>query len=528
MINLQNISYSHPDKEILFDNIDLIVNEHEKVALIGKNGSGKTTLLKIIAKVLHPSGGNLNVQASLYYLPQIYGQFNHMTVGQALAVEDKFKALKEILGGNVTERNLIILNEDWEIEEKCRHALEYWQLSELNLNQKLSELSGGQKTKVFLAGISIHEPKIVLLDEPSNHLDTEGRRLLYEYIKTSSNTMLIVSHDRKLLNLLNYVCELNKDGIEVFGGNYDFYAEQKQLAHNALVNDIRNKEKALRKAKEKERETIERKQKLDARGKKKQVKAGTPKTMINKMKNDSEKSSSKLKGIHNEKISNMSAELTELRTKRPDIDQMKFGFDNSELHTGKILIKANGVNVSYDVEPLWKENLTFKILSGERLRINGLNGSGKTSLIKLIMGNLKPLRGDFYKADSKGIYIDQDYSLIENDLSIYEQAQKFNDHALLEHEIKIRLHRFLFDKEVWRKPCTALSGGEKMRLMLCCLTIGSQAPDMIILDEPTNNLDIQNMDILTAAINEYKGTLIVVSHDEYFLEQIHIQRSINL
>jgi ATPase subunit of ABC transporter with duplicated ATPase domains len=126
------------------------------------------------------------------------------------------------------------------------------------------------------------------------------------------------------------------------------------------------------------------------------------------------------------------------------------------------------------------------------------------------------------------VYIDQDYSLIANGLKVYEQAQRFNSSALQEHEIKIRLTRFLFTKDYWDKPCGDLSGGEKMRLMLCCLTISNQAPDIIVLDEPTNNLDIQNIEILTAAINEYEGTLIVVSHDEYFLEEINIERVIEM
>ena len=124
--------------------------------------------------------------------------------------------------------------------------------------------------------------------------------------------------------------------------------------------------------------------------------------------------------------------------------------------------------------------------------------------------------------------MDQDYSLIDNTLSIYEQAQSFYNLALQEHEIKIRLNRFLFTKENWDKPCRVLSGGERMRLMLCCLTISSQSPDIIFLDEPTNNLDIQNIEILTAAVNEYQGTLIVVSHDETFLKQTNIERTIQL
>lgn len=528
MVILQNISYLHSNKDLLFDTITFTVNLHEKIALIGNNGVGKSTLLKIIASELQPADGLLKTESKPYYLPQIFGQFNHLTIAQALQIEDQLNALQEILNGNVSEENLNILNDDWTIEDRCNEALQYWQLQDLDWNQKLETLSGGQKTKVFLAGISIHEPELVLLDEPSNHLDISGRELLYGFIKNTSSTLIIVSHDRKLLNLLNSVYELSKHGITVYGGNYDFYAEQKQIENNALSQDIQNKEKALRKAKEKERETLERQNKLDSRGEKKQKKAGVSRIMMNTLRNNAENSTAKTKGIHAEKIGGISKDLQELRSALPDIDQMKFGFDKTNLHKGKILFTATQINHSYGDQLLWKNPLDFQIVSGQRIALKGLNGSGKTTLIKIVMSELEPKTGIVYKADSKIIYIDQDYSLIENQISVYEQTQKFNVFGLQEHDIKMKLNKFLFSQNDWNKPCFALSGGEKMRLMFCCLTINNQAPDIIILDEPTNNLDIQNIEILTAAINEYKGTLIVVSHDVHFLEEIHIEDFIEL
>lgn len=528
MLTLQNISYKHNNSDLLFDNIGFTVNNHEKIALIGNNGVGKSTLLKIIAGELKPSNGDLRVSSPPYYIPQIFGQYNHFTIAEALRVHDKLKALKEILDGNVTEENLNVLNDDWTIEERCNNALKYWQLSDLDLTEKIENLSGGQKTKVFLAGILIHEPELVLLDEPSNHLDKATRELLYHFITSTNSSLIIVSHDRKLLNLLNTVYELSKRGITIYGGNYDFYAEQKQVENNALNQDLQSKEKALKKAKEKERETLERQQKLDARGKKKQEKSGVARIMMNTLRNNAENSSSKLKSVHVEKIDGISKELREIRSALPDIDQMKFGFDDSGLHKGKILFKANAINFSYRDQLLWKKDLNIEILSGERIALKGSNGSGKTTLIKIILGQLNPKSGTVYSSQNKSVYIDQDYSLINNELKVYDQAQQFNGSGLEEHDIKMRLNRFLFDKEYWDKPCSALSGGEKMRLMLCCLTISNESPDIIILDEPTNNLDIQNVEILTAAINEYQGTLIVVSHDESFLEQINIQKIIFL
>jgi ATPase subunit of ABC transporter with duplicated ATPase domains len=528
MLVLQNISYIHPNKDLLFDNINLTVNNHDKIALIGNNGSGKSTLLKLIAGESRFSSGQLSIDTKPYYVPQIFGQYNHLTVAQALRIENKINALKEILSGNVTEENYALLKNDWTIEDRCSNAFSYWQLANIDLSQKMETLSGGQKTKVFLAGISIHEPELVLLDEPSNHLDLSGRQLLYDFIQSTQSTLIVVSHDRKLLNLINAVYELSKRGITVYGGNYDFYIEQKQIEKNALNQDLLSKEKAFRKAKEKERETLERQQKLDSRGKGKQKKSGLARIMMNTLRNNAENSTSKIKSVHAEKISGISEELQELRSSLPDVDKMKFGFDNSALHRGKILFTAKGINFSYDTQPLWSENLNIQIASGERIALKGKNGSGKTTLLKLILAKIEPQTGIVYRAENKSVYIDQDYTLIDNKLKVFEQAENYNTSALYEHEIKIRLNRFLFTKEEWEKPCNALSGGEKMRLLLCCLTIHNQSPDLIILDEPTNNLDIQSIEILTKAIKEYQGTLIVVSHDETFLEQTNIARTIQL
>lgn len=529
MLILQNISYTHPNKDLVFNNLDLTINNHQKIALIGNNGAGKSTLLKIIAGTFSPSNGSVFTSSKPYYVPQLFGQFNELTIAQALQIEEKLRAFKEILNGEANEENLLILDDDWTIEDRCLEALSYWKLDGLDLDQKMETLSGGQKTKVFLAGIVIHQPEIILMDEPSNHLDSESRQLLYDFIQATKSTLLVVSHDRKLLNLLGSVYELGSRGIKIYGGNYEFYAEQKQLENNALNQDIQSKEKALRKAKEVARETLERQQKLDARGKKKQEKAGVPTIMLNTLRNNAEKSTARIKDLHAEKTGNLAQELTQLRQELSATDKMKFGFDNAALHQGKILFEAKNLNFGYGAKMLWEKPLNISIFSGERIAIKGSNGSGKTTLIKLILGELEPQNGALQRtANIQIVYIDQDYSLIQNQLTIYEQAQQFNTTGLQEHEVKIRLTRFLFGKDSWDKPCAALSGGEKMRLALCCLTIANKAPDMIILDEPTNNLDLQNIEILTAAINEYEGTLLVISHDAVFLEQVGVNKEIAL
>ena len=177
---------------------------------------------------------------------------------------------------------------------------------------------------------------------------------------------------------------------------------------------------------------------------------------------------------------------------------------------------------------LWKTPLSFQIKSGDRLCVKGLNGSGKTTLLKLITGQLQTQTGTLTRADFTYVYLNQEYSIIDDRNSVLEQAYAFNSRNLPEHEIKIILNRFLFPASEWDKSCRKLSGGEKMRLAFCCLMISNNTPDMFILDEPTNNLDIQSIEIITATIKNYTGTVIVISHDDYFIKEIGIDQPILL
>ncbi|MGN7756688.1 ABC-F family ATP-binding cassette domain-containing protein [Chryseobacterium sp. 22532] len=528
MILLQNISYGFPGGDLLFNSINLTIQPHTVSALAGSNGIGKSTLLKIMGQEIQPLEGSVTVKGDVYYVPQMFGNFDHLTVAECFKIDKKLNALQKITSGEVDEEYFEILNDDWDIEERCQNALSYWKLEDLDLSQKLESLSGGQKTKVFLAGIQISQPDIIILDEPTNHLDLEGRNLLYDFIEKTNSTVVIVSHDRTLLNLVDTIFELSNQGISTYGGNYDFYAEQKEIEQEALQNDIHAKERALKKAKEKERETIERKQKLDARGKQKQEKSGVARIMMNTLRNSAEKNTSKLKGVHAEKISGISGDLRDLRSSLKNSDQMKVNFNDSNLHSGKILISAEDINFKYGHENLWKENLSLEIRSGDRISIKGSNGSGKTTLIKLLLGGLQQNVGNISRSEFNTIYIDQEYSLIGHEISVYDFVKQFNDGAMQESEVKTLLARFLFGKETWDKKCGVLSGGERLRLLLCGLSISSKAPDMIVLDEPTNNLDLQNVEILTASIKDYKGTLLVISHDELFLEEIGVEREIVL
>ena len=541
-ISIQQISYIHPDKEVLFSDLNFAISKGQKLGLVGNNGCGKSTLLQIIAGQLSPSSGVIVRPDDLYYIPQHFGQYDSLTIAQALQIERKQQALHAILAGDVSNENFTILNDDWNIEERSIAALDLWGLGQFTLSYPMNLLSGGEKTRVFLTGMDIHHPSVVLMDEPTNHLDSSGRQRLYDWVEKYRSTLLVVSHDRTLLNLLPEICELEKHQINYYGGNYEFYKEQKTLMQEALQQRIEEKEKALRIARKVARETAERRDKQNVRGEKSNIKKGVPRIVLNALQGKSEKSTSKLTGVHQEKAERLTNERNQLRGSLSPTAALKTDFNSSSLHTGKILVTAKEINFSYhsnsinnDIQEnsiskqqLWQAPVSFQLKSGDRLRIEGANGSGKTTLLKLITGQLQPQEGTLTRTDFSYVYLNQEYSIIDDRNSILEQAYAFNSRNLPEHEIKIILNRYLFPASEWDKPCRKLSGGEKMRLAFCCLMISNNTPDMFILDEPTNNLDIQSIEIITATIKNYAGTVIAISHDNYFIQEIGVEQCILL
>lgn len=529
-IIIQNLSYIHSDREPLFEKISFIVNSGGKIALIGKNGCGKSTLLRCIAGENKASGGEIILSDAPYYIPQHLGQYDHLTISQTLRIDQKLAALSAILEGNVEEEFFSTLADDWTIEERAQMALAEWDLDYLSLNQRLNTLSGGEKTKLFLAGIAIHQPQIVLLDEPSNHLDKKNREKLNSLILNSKTTMLIVSHDRKLLNTLDVIMEMENDKISHYGGNYAFYKAQKELMIQSLQQKIEEQEKNLRKTKKLAIQTIERKQKHESRGKKSGIKQGLPKIVLNQLESNAGASAAKLKNTHAEKQSKIKTELDNLRQHLPDQRTLLTDLKSGNLHNGKVIISAKSINYQYPSAQsfVWKNSLDVEIVSGERVVIHGDNGSGKSTLLKIVLGEMEPTQGEIRKADFSHIYIDQEYSLLDLNLTVFEQAEKYNYQKLEEQELKVKLCRFLFPVDSWNKPCHLLSGGEKMRLLFCCLTISNDMPDMMVLDEPTNNMDIESMEIITDNLKNYAGTLLVISHDQTFVEEIGAEKEIQI
>lgn len=525
-IIISDLAYHYPNQNNLFEYISFSVEKQDKVSVVGNNGVGKSTLLKLLSGQLSASEGSITSSSPPYYIPQHTGSLEK-TVAEVLEVDAKISALNAIIAGSISQSDYDMLGDDWTIESRCELAFNFWRISHIKLDMPMDDLSGGEKTKVLLAGLLIHNPDIILLDEPSNHLDASSRELLYQYIRQSTASIIVVSHDRVLLDQLDVTYELSEHGIRLYGGNYSFYAEQKEIEDNALDGSIHAEEKALRLARRKAQEVKQKQEKRAAKGEKNKYEV--VRAMKKLLTNSAENTAARLKNKHTEMVDSSQQKLSELRQQKRAIKELKIDFDNTSLHSGKLLIETTEVNYAYEKDvPLWEMPLNFKLYSNGRIHIQGNNGSGKTTFIRLLTGMLTPTTGTIKRSKFNRIYLDQNYSLVDVDYTIEALAESYNRNNLPEHEVKLRLNRFLFPSDTWDKSCKTLSGGEKMRLYLCCLMISNQTPDLIILDEPTNNLDITNMEILTQTIKNYHGSLLVISHDRHFVNEIGINGYIEI
>lgn len=410
---------------------------------------------------------------------------------------------------------------------KLKKALAQWGLDSFSHECLLGTLSGGEKTKVFLAALDMNKPDFILLDEPSNHLDTASRRKLYDMIRQSKATILIVSHDRTLLQLMDKTLELNEKGIEVFGGNFEFYQRQKKQKVYALQARLNEQVKALKQAQQKAGDMASQRAGQEFRGRSSGLSNSIPRIIAGGLKNRAERSTAKMLDAHKEKVAALEQDIKSLQLQIRQYEPLKIDIGTSALPQGKLLIDVASINFGYDGKPLWSD-LSFQIRSGDRVQIEGDNGAGKTTLLKIITRQLKPFSGACFSSEFSYLYLDQNYTMIDPDLTIYRQVQAYNRGRLEEDELKALLLNAQFDEEMFDRKSAGLSGGEQMKLALCCSIVSNPAPDVLLLDEPTNNLDVQSLEVLTAAVKNFEGTLLVISHDGYFIKEIGISQRIHL
>jgi len=525
-IQIQKLSFSFPDGNQLFSTLTTQFPV-SVTALIGKNGTGKSTLFKLISGELLPISGKVSVNGSLRMFTQ--DDSNFKTIAEAMGVSHYIEAIDRLSKGQIIHRDLDDLDGKWDIETHVRRLLAENGLDYLQVDTPYSNLSGGERIMTRFLGCLATDPDILLLDEPTNHLDSKFRKQIYSCLLNWKKTCVVISHDRDLLNLVSSIAELRDGIISWYGGNYSFYKEIEIRQREAIIADHNRSKRELKELEEQSNAKFENQSKKIARASKSLPKSGIPKILLGKMKQNAEATLAKTSKVAENKIETAMAFVIEtkskLETKRPIIIDLP----DVKIPKGQMLFDATEINHRFEPFPeFWEKPISLNLSGPFRLAITGNNGSGKTVLIKIMTGQIVPSNGEVNKPICNYGWLDQHYSFKSKVKTVYELAYEIAGAPKTEGEIRIKLGRFGFYKDSVFLRLDSLSGGEKLRVQLASLFIKDPLPQVLILDEPTNNSDLESLEILTSAIKTWKGALIVISHDSQFLSEIGIEQEINL
>jgi len=517
-LKIENLCMSFGTQTI-FDNISFQINNNDKVGIIGVNGAGKSTLFNILLGNITPDAGNitLNSKIKLGYLPQVImddASNEEETVFEYLLEGRPIKKLKEEL--NSLYEAIANLDNEYELKKyykkinRVSELLEYYDeynaegsllkiISGMNIDDnlldlKLKNISGGQKSKVAFARLLYSNPEIMLLDEPTNHLDLDTKDYIINYLKNYHGIILVISHDIEFLNEVTkktlYVDKI-KHNVEMYNGNYEKYIK--------IKNERDLAKKRLYERQQKEEEKL--------------------KCIISKYIRGNEKKANIAKD-RIKKLEKLESEKVELEKKN------KYAKFNMKMNrpSYSIPIKCNNLTFGYNEENLLYENLNFDLSRGEKLLVVGENGIGKTTLLRLIMGYLKPLEGNIEITEKTDIaYYAQEHEILEPNKTILENFANF---GLADYEIRRMLGSFLFSGDDIFKKVEVLSPGERSRVALAKISL--TGANTLLLDEPTNHLDPMTQLIISDTFKNYEGTMLVVSHNLDFVDNLNINRMLLL
>ncbi|MEU5853598.1 ABC-F family ATP-binding cassette domain-containing protein [Saccharopolyspora shandongensis] len=520
-ITCTELGYTWPDGSRVFDGLQAAFGPG-RTGFIGLNGSGKSTLLKLVAGELAPTGGAVRVSGDVGYLPQNVALDTRMRVDEALGIAGIRAALNAIAAGDVREEHFATIGDDWDVEERATAMLAGLGLGHIGLDRTIGEVSGGESVLLRLAALLLTRPDVLLLDEPTNNLDLHARRRLYEAVENWSGVLVVVSHDRELLQRVDQIADLRDGEIGWYGGNLAAYEEALAVEQEAAQRMVRVAETDLRRQK---RELADAHIKLARRkryGQKMWDTKREPKVVMSERKRQAQVSAGKHRIMHEEKLAEAKERLDEAAEAVRDDDEIRVDLPHTAVPLGRTVLTLRDLRLRYGAQVRGE----FDLRGPERVALLGRNGSGKTTLLRTIAGELEPLEGEAI-AHVPLRFLPQRLDVLEEEMSVAENVARFAPGST-NNEIRARLARFLFKGARADQRAVTLSGGERFRAALAALMLAEPAPQLLMLDEPTNNLDMASARQLVTALRSYEGALIVASHDMPFLESIGITRWILL
>ncbi|MDT0180767.1 ATP-binding cassette domain-containing protein [Microbacterium sp. ARD31] len=576
-VTLDRVTYAWPDGTVALSDVSGAFGGG-RTGLVGRNGSGKSTLLKLIAGTLVPASGSISTAGRVDLLPQQLTLDTGRRVADVLGIAPVLDAVRAIERGDVDERHFDTVGDDWDVEARATAALAEVGLPDGALDRRVGELSGGEAVLAALVGVRLRGAEIALLDEPTNNLDRDARARVHELVRTWRGTLIVVSHDVALLEELDDTAELYEHELSVFGGPYSAWKAWLDTEQAAAVQAETAARQLLRREK-RDRQQVEAAIAMrNAHGKKLAAKKAAPKIVLGAMKRSAEVTAGKLRVEANEKVEAARAAVDTAGRRVRDDDTVHIDLPDPGVGTGRRIATIG------DGERSWT------IQGPERAALVGPNGAGKTTLLERIVASAvgdgipysgsadrEPLAGaDAARtaggADSAGLSSERgaaapavpfsgdegaDPAEARPDTASFRSSVRAEAHTdrvgylsqrvdgldeaasvlanvragapgVGDAELRNRLARFLIRGDTVLRPVSALSGGERFRVALARLLLADPAPHLVVLDEPTNNLDLDTVDQLVDAVSAYRGAVLVVSHDDVFLDRIRPDLTLEL
>lgn len=525
-IVFSHLSFAWPDHTELFSDLSFTIGSG-RTGLVAPNGAGKSTLLKLIAGEYLPSAGSVTVTGTVGYLPQTLPFVADLTVADVLGVAPVLDALAALAAGDAGEAVFTAIGEDWDIEERSRAQLDRLGLEGVALDRPLGSLSGGEVVTLGLAAELLKRPDVLLLDEPTNNLDFDARQHLYAALDDFGGTLLLVSHDRVLLDRMDQVAELYRGDIVFYGGNFTAYQAAVEASQQVAESNIRSAEQQLKREKRQMQQARERSARRAGNAARNVKDAGLPKIVAGKLKRDAQESSARSDEVHARRVDDAKARLDNAERALRDDKVIVLDLPATAVPAGRTLFAAHGLQVQRDSRKLFAGNgIDLAIRGPERIALTGPNGAGKSTLLRIIDGT-QPDVGTVQRADGRIAYLSQRLDLLDPQRTVAESLAATA--PSLSHTRRMHLlAQFLFRGDRVDLPVGVLSGGERLRATLVCVLYAEPTPQLLLLDEPTNNLDLVSVGQLESALNAYRGAFVVVSHDERFLKTIDIDRWLRL
>lgn len=500
-ITFSGVSYAWPDGTPVFDGLSFTV-PNAVYSLIGANGAGKSTLLALIAGRLRPHEGSITAQGEVGLVTQDAYAEPATTLAAALGIAPILDAISRIEAGSVDERDFTVVGDAWDAQDRA-----VAQLSRLGLptdvNRTVGTLSGGEATLLGIAARLLDRPSVLLLDEPTNNLDNRSRTRLFEAIDDFSGTVIVVSHDLELLERVDATLELYRGTVRVFGGPYSHYRDVIDAEQDAAMAAATTAAGDLRKQK---RELVDAQIKLDRRARtaaKAEREKRVPKIIAHLRRDAAQVSAGKLRNAHRDDVSAAAARLDARRDEIRDDRSTRISVPTTEVATHAQVIADDRLRID----------------GPERIALVGPNGAGKSTLIDELIATeaiLVPYA-----------YVPQRFTFDDPDRSIVDEVTSAHPDVDAQ-QVRAHLARFLFRGARADRVVGELSAGERLRVALASALLGDPPPKLLILDEPTNNLDLDTVAQLVDALTSWSGALLVVSHDAGFLERLGIERVVEI